>query len=294
MFKIDPADPLKLSMVGSPAPTLGEFAMAIAYSSKYQKACALNGGAINGVACYTVDAEKGLVPDGVGLRAFGLPGTTPAQLGGAKGSGSDIQFSGDSSKLIAIYKGNNKPKMTLSHIYVFDVDGSGNVAATGTDNRVSPLQIPFGFALDGNNLDQFYVSEAAFGGVLVSLDYSTNKISELAVVNNTAFKASCWAVWASATDTFYDINAASPNIGRVSSDGDLESIIDYPTALGGGVDSVVDGTTLYMMTAVNVIARIDLVSGKTLQQFKYASAGNRPFWTGLAMWPADPLLSGGV
>jgi hypothetical protein len=37
MFEIDPNDPLKLSMVGQPMPTLGEFAMAIAYSAKHQK-----------------------------------------------------------------------------------------------------------------------------------------------------------------------------------------------------------------------------------------------------------------
>lgn len=37
MFKIDPKDPLNLSLVGKPQPTLGEFAMSIAYSSKYEK-----------------------------------------------------------------------------------------------------------------------------------------------------------------------------------------------------------------------------------------------------------------
>jgi hypothetical protein len=37
MFEIDPADPLKLQMVGTPQDTLGEFPMAVAYSSMYKK-----------------------------------------------------------------------------------------------------------------------------------------------------------------------------------------------------------------------------------------------------------------
>ena len=32
--------------------------------------CALNGGAVNGIACYSVESS-GLVPDGAGLRSFG-------------------------------------------------------------------------------------------------------------------------------------------------------------------------------------------------------------------------------
>lgn len=37
MFEIDPSDPLSLTMLGGPKETLGEFPMAIAYSSKFEK-----------------------------------------------------------------------------------------------------------------------------------------------------------------------------------------------------------------------------------------------------------------
>lgn len=294
MFAIDPSNPLHLTMIGMPAPTLGQFAMSIAYSSKYHKTCVLNGGAVNGVACFNVDTSKGLIPDGVGLREYGFAGTTPAQLFGAKGSGSDIQFSGDSSKLITTFKGNAKPKVTLSHISVFDVDMSGNVAKHATDNRLPQSTAAFGFALSGRNLNEFYISDAAFGGILASLDPETNIVSTVSVVNDTAFAASCWAVWSAATGDFYDILAASTNLGVVDSSGQLVDVFNYDSKLGGGVDSVVDGSDLYMLTATNVVARIDLTSKKVLQEFTYSTTSNRQFWTGMAMWPADPLLSGGM
>ena len=297
MFSIDPQDPLKLAMVGSPMPTLGEFAMSIAYSSKYHKACVLNGGAMNGVACYDVDSEQGLMPDGVGLRNFGYAGTTPAQLMGAKGSGSDIQFSADSSKLIVTFKGNAKPKMTLGHIDVFDVDSSGNVAKTWTDNQVSPSGATFGFALNGYDMSQYYVSDAAFGGILVDIDSESNKATNLATINNTAFGASCWAVWSPQTGYYYDINAATPNLGVVTQGGTLKTVYDYDSKLVSAVDSIVDsteGTTLYMMNGINAISRMHLKTGKVLQTFEYATMDDRPFWTGMAMWPADPMLSGNV
>ena len=294
MFTIDTENPLKLTMVSEPAPTLGQFAMSIAYSSKYQKACVLNGGAVNGVACYSVDAEKGLTPDGVGLRKFGFPATTPPQLGGSLGSGSDIQFLGDSSKLVATFKGRDKPKAKLGHVLVFDVDEDGNVAKTATDNQVSPLVQPFGFALSSASLDSIFISDVTFGGALVSLDTQTNKISVDSVVNSTTFKASCWAIYSPALDTFYNIDAAATDLGKVSSSGNLEGLISYTTSLEGGFDSVVDGSTSYMLTAVNELAVLDLASGKILQTLEYGSAEDRPYWTGMAMFPASSLLSGGM
>ncbi|KAK5174435.1 uncharacterized protein LTR77_001515 [Saxophila tyrrhenica] len=209
--------------------------------------------------------------------------------------GSDLQFSIDSTKLISVFKGRNKPTTTLAHISVFDVDETGEVAATATDNRVDPIQIPFGFAFNGNNPEQFYITEASFGGVLVSLDYATNKVSALEVVNSTSFAASCWAVWSSITDTYYDINSVTPSVGKIDSTGMLEGFIKYDKSLEGGFDAVLDGEKLYMLTGpANVIIVINVRTGKVLQKFEYGTMEDRPFWTGMAMYPANPLLSGGM
>ena len=151
-------------------------------------ACFLNGGAVNGVTCYAVDSEKGLVPDGVGLRTLGFSARTPPQLGGPKGSGSDIHFTIDSSKLITTFKGTTKP-VSLGHISVFNVDQNGDVAATFTDNSMEPFDAPFGFALSEEDPTKMYISDATFGGVLTTLDYSTDKISIDGVVNSTKIAA---------------------------------------------------------------------------------------------------------
>lgn len=232
-----------------------------------------------------MDDNVGLVPDGIGLRKFGYASTTPPQLFGAKGSGSDIQFSGDSMKLITTFKGRNMPKMTLGHISIFDVDEAGNVSKTWTPNRVSPIVQPFGFALSGKSLNELYISDATFGGVLVSFDYETNKVTALSTVNETSFgaAASCWAVYSEDTGYFYDINAGSPNFGIVSSEGELIEHVDYKKALGGGVDSVAAGGKLYMLTATNAIAVFDLGSDKLMQTYRYGDLSERPYWTGLAM-----------
>ena len=176
---------------------------------------------------------------------------TPPVLGGPKGSGSDVQFSPDSSKLVATLKGDAKPSQ-LGHIVVFDVDSNGDVATTWKDNRVSPLSAVFGFAFDGQDTEHIFVTDAGFGGgATVSLDYDTNSISVIKVVNDSSFAASCWTVYSPETNTFYDINAAAPEIGKINPEtGDLEGVIKFPKKLSGGEDAVVIGSKIYMLTHI--------------------------------------------
>ena len=49
MFKINPANPVELMMVGSPVSSKGEFPMSLAINDQGTMACVLNGGAVNGV-----------------------------------------------------------------------------------------------------------------------------------------------------------------------------------------------------------------------------------------------------
>ncbi len=128
----------------------------------------------------------------------------------------------------------------------------------------------------------------------MSLDYSTDKISAIATVNDTSFAASCWAVWSDETNTYYDINAASPNIGRVNTAGVLSGVIEIKKDLGGAEDTVASGANLYMLTSTNALAVVSAKSGKVLQVFRYSTATDRPYWTGMAMYPASSVLTGGV
>lgn len=247
----------------------------------------LNGGAVNGVACYWV-TSTGLVPDGVGLRSFGFNATTPPVLGGPSGSGSDIQFSIDSEQLITTFKGT---ATGAGHVSVFDVSSSGDVSPTWTDNSL--MGAPFGFAL-GSDPSELFVTNVAFGGEnLISLS-STNELSVLSTVNNTAdFVASCWSIYSSTTSSYYVLAAASPYYGTVDSAGALVQTVSIPSALGGLFDTVVNGATAYALTATNNLAVIDLETNEVTQQLTYATAEERPFWTGMAIWPnSNPLLNG--
>ncbi|CAJ2503473.1 Uu.00g108670.m01.CDS01 [Anthostomella pinea] len=284
MYRIDPANPLHLEMVGKPMSTLGEVAMSIAYSAKLEKACVLNGGALNGVTCFCVDAKRGLVPDGVGLRKLGLNSTTPVQFVGEKGSGSDIRFTPGSEKLVATFKGDNMPA-TLGHILVFDVSGQGEVATKGTDNQVSPLAAPFGFVFDPNEPDLMLISDINFGGVLAKLDYETNGASLVKVQNSSTFAASCWAAYSSGTNMSYLISAMAPNFGKVDPvSGDLGGFVTFPKSLGGAFDTIIDGTTAYFLSGTSAIGVLDVASGALLQSFDY-SGSDRHFWTGMAIYP---------
>jgi hypothetical protein len=53
MFKINPANPVELVMVGRPVSSKGEFPMSLAINDRGTMACVLNGGAVNGVKYVT-------------------------------------------------------------------------------------------------------------------------------------------------------------------------------------------------------------------------------------------------
>ena len=60
MFEADAKDPTKLTMVGQPADTLGEFPNTMAVSTKNSMVCVANSGARAGVACAKMDAKTGI------------------------------------------------------------------------------------------------------------------------------------------------------------------------------------------------------------------------------------------
>ncbi len=79
MFLINPRDPWHPKLIGTPAPSLGDTPVAVAYSTllktgilskmlgatipdvdPFPLVCVVNGGAITGIACFSVDDRKGL------------------------------------------------------------------------------------------------------------------------------------------------------------------------------------------------------------------------------------------
>lgn len=251
-----------------------------------KKACVLNGGPTNGVTCYHVDPTKGLIPDGKGLREFGYDFVTPPVLMGSKGSSSDIQFSPDSSKLVTTSKGTLIPSSTLAHIDVFSVGKDGLVETEFRDYPSARFSLPFGMAFDPSKPAEVFVTDAGFGAVLYSIDGRTNQLNTIKIVNSTAAAgASCWAVFSEATGLFYNLDAGIPTIGKVSPiDGAVEGTITVDASFQGIFDGAVRGSLLYFLSFTNKIGVVDLVSGKTIQIFDYATPDDRPHWTGMAIY----------
>lgn len=260
-----------------------------------RKVCVLNGGAVNGVACYDVNPTKGLIPDGVGLRSFGFAAQTPPQLGGTEGSGSDIMFSPESMVLLASFKGISTG---IGHIVGFVVDKQGNVAKEFKDNQLPEVIVPFGMAPSDISFDEFFVADPAVGGGHVLIfDYQTGAVSYVSTTNNTLSQFTCWAVLGDGE--WVGINAGSPNFGLTTTylpESGPNGIATYSSALGGGFDGTArfGNNIIYFLNHLNDVGVYNLTLGanKLVQRFRYGSTENRQYWTGLASWPADPLTQG--
>ena len=97
--------------------------MSLAFNADGSRLCALNGGFVNGVVCYTVDKQAGLKAIPNSQRSLNLNQTTPAS--GPAGSASHIIFSEDGSSLIAAIKGTPPAQGFLA---VWDVASDGTLS----------------------------------------------------------------------------------------------------------------------------------------------------------------------
>ena len=60
MLSIDGNDPQDSTLVGQPANTSGQFPQTVAYSSALRTAFVLDGGAVSGMTCFSVDYAEDL------------------------------------------------------------------------------------------------------------------------------------------------------------------------------------------------------------------------------------------
>ena len=78
LFAIDPKNPTSLKAVGQPISSGGEFPQSLAFNAAGNMLCTLNGGALDGVQCFSVDSKTGLAPKANTRREIGINQTTPA------------------------------------------------------------------------------------------------------------------------------------------------------------------------------------------------------------------------
>jgi len=192
--------------------------------------CALNGGAVNGVSCFSVDSQRGLVPIANTVRSLGLNQTTPAT--GPAGSASHIIFSEDNTQLIASIKG---VPPNPGFLAVWDVAADGSLSQDF--NSIAPATgglLPFGMTIiPGKNA--ILATDAGIGFDIFDLSASNSSNVTAASGQSSATavggqKAVCWAAFSQQTGNFYLSDIGTSIVTEVNVDDNLKPTIvnQYP------------------------------------------------------------------
>ncbi|KAI1793076.1 hypothetical protein LXA43DRAFT_279477 [Ganoderma leucocontextum] len=215
LFSINPKSPTVISQIGNPISSEGEFPMSLAFNADGTRLCTLNGGLVNGVACFNVDKKAGLKPIANSLRSLKLNQTTPAT--GPAGSTSHIIFSEDGKQLMASVKG---VPPTPGFIAVWDVQNDGSLSADF--NKVAPPQggaLPFSMTLiPGKNA--VLSTDPAVGFDVFDLSGNNS-----AAVKIDGQSATCWSSLSKKTGNFYLTDIGTSIVTEVNVDANLKASI---------------------------------------------------------------------
>lgn len=298
MFSIDPNEPSNIQMVGGPVSTEGEFPIAVAFDEKSNQVCVLNGGAVNGVSCYTADQQQGLVQIPNTIRSLGLNQTTPAS--GPAGTASDLLFTADGSKLIASVKG-NPPAPGFFAVWNVANDGSLSADFQGVTPPKGGL-LPFGMSLFPENANALISTDAAQGFDVIDLNNAlsakaqgTTGIQSAATSNVVAAGESsanvvsgqvavCWSAFSPKTGDFYMTDIGTSTVTEVNVDKQTlkaKIVKQFPLAPGSATIDDAIGTIqgndfLYVLapnvTSVNVLSLEAAGQAKTIQTLNFAES----------------------
>jgi len=234
IFNIDQNRPSDLTMLGLPVSSEGEFPMSLAINNDGNQVCVLNGGQVNGVICFDVDQQLGLVSNPNTLRSLSLNQTTPAT--GPAGSASDIIFSEDGTQLIASIKG---IPPTPGFLAIWDIADDGSLSENFTS--VAPPNgglLPFSMtSIPGTSA--VLVTDPGIGFDIFDLSQTDNSSSSSAVPINGQ-SATCWSSFSNKTGNFYLTDVGTSIVTEVNVDQNLTGTVvnQYPQqSTSGTIDS---------------------------------------------------------
>lgn len=260
LFKISAKNPAKLTQVGSPQSTGGEFPISVTYSAALKTACVVNGGAVDGITCFSV-SHKGLYALDASPRPLGLGQTTPAV--GPPNTASDIYFSPDSASLVVTVKGNPAVNNT-GFVAVYPVS-HGVVSRHATKSSPSGTALPFGIAAVGNT-NTIVIADPSIGAAILSVDptsFTTTTTAAITVANQSAI---CWSAYSSLTGMAYLADAGVNRIVAVNAKtGAIAAETVLKNGNGGMFDIIASGSFLYALapTANSThIVVMDISAGK--------------------------------
>jgi len=276
MFNIDMSNPSILTMAGAPIGSEGEFPMSLAVSEVTKNVCVLNGGANNGVACFSPNAQTGMVPLINTQRNLKVNQTTPPS--GPAGSMSHVLFSEDGTQLFAAVKG---VPPTPGFIATFDVAQDGSLSSDFVASTpASGGALPFGMTnIPGTKA--LLSTDAAIGYTIFDFSKGSNATNAAFPIEGQG--ATCWVAHSSKTGNFYTTDLGTSIVTEVNVDENLNSTIvaQYPQGAGtGSVDddiaSINGNDFLYVLLANATTITVTSLDapGKTtsVQKFDVAAA----------------------
>ena len=273
MMIISSDDPTKLTMVGKPVSTLGEFPVSVAVSAKNSMACVANTGANAGLACFNATAQTGLTPISKSLIEFPIGQTTPPV--GPTNTVSQTLFNEDQTMLLTTVKG-DPTKNNTGFLSMLPI--AQGVPAT-QDTRSSPAgtAVLFGSAIipGTNNL---FATDASFGAATISLDAQPKVLSKATIGDQ---KATCWATISPLTKTAFVTDVAVNHLVEIDpGPGEIKHSVNLPNANPGMIDLVAAGKMVYALSPGNgttkaAVAVMDVSGGdiRQVQNFEVKGAG---------------------
>ncbi|KAJ6513244.1 hypothetical protein C8R45DRAFT_920943 [Mycena sanguinolenta] len=250
VFNIDSTNPTNLEMIGEPVGSGGEFPVSLAINKDGNMVCSLNGGEVNGVACFSVDKTKGLVPIANTVRSLGLNQTTYALLAlcdasradfnasspanGPPGSASHVIFNEDNTQLIASVKG-IPPTPGIFAIWDIAADGSLSENFQAVQPPKGGL-LPFSMTvIKGKNA--ILATDPGVGVDIVDLSGGAQSgvasgASSTLTINGQS--ATCWSSFSPQTGNFYVTDIGTSQVTEVNVDDNLKPTIvtQYPQGNG--------------------------------------------------------------
>ncbi|KAF4628105.1 hypothetical protein G7Y89_g10047 [Cudoniella acicularis] len=297
LFSISSSDPTKLTMVGNPVSSMGDFPMSVTISAKLGQACVANSGARAGIACFEIvtnpflwpfalisyskrifqppsllpkkhsanpsKSSTGLAPLDIALRSFPLKQTTPPT--GPANTISEVLFNSDSTALLTTVKGDPATNNTgfLSSYPVVD----GCVSEEG-ETRSNPkgTTLLFGTALIPGS-SSLLVTDPSFGAALISSSASAKAMFSTAVATKiTGQKATCWAAYVENTGTVFVTDGGLNRLVELdSSTGAVVKVLDSTNGNGGMTDIFAKGNLVFALGFGKAGARVvvfDVSAGK--------------------------------
>jgi hypothetical protein len=221
LFSINQNRPSVLAMVGQPMSSGGEFPMSLAFNKAGNMLCVLNGGAVNGVKCFSVNSKTGLAGIANTDRPLNINQTTPAS--GPAGSASHLLFSEDNTQLIASVKGTPKDP---GFIATWDIAADNSLSAQFTS--IAPPKggaLPFGMSIIPG-MNAVLATDPAIGFDVIPIS-SKNASAAAAgsVTNVTGQTAVCWSSHSTKTGNFYLTDIGTSLVTEVNVDASMKATI---------------------------------------------------------------------